>query len=503
MDKSVLLLILDGWGITQQTQYSAIAHARTPYIDQLYKKYLHSQLQASGAAVGLPHGQMGNSEVGHMHLGAGRVIPQDLVRINQAIQSGELATNPTLSAALVYAKAHGKPIHLMGLVTDGGIHAHIDHLKALCSLLAQEDVPVFIHAFTDGRDTAPQSAIGFLDQLVPYQPHVKLATIMGRYYAMDRDQRWERVQTAYDALVHGKGNRTQDWKDAVEKSYKAGITDEFIQPIILTQDSGDPIATIQPEDVVLCFNFRTDRGRQITQVLTQTSFPAYQMHPLSLYYLTLTVYDETFREVQSIFHKSTLINTLGEVLSQQGKSQLRIAETEKYPHVTYFFSGGREEPFPGEERILCPSPQVATYDLAPAMSAYDITRKLTPLLDKQQFDFICLNFANPDMVGHTGVWQAAIKACEVVDACVGQVVEHALKNNYVTFLVSDHGNVEQMFEKDGSPYTAHTTNPVPFVRIAPPTYQHPIRTGTLIDVAPTILQAMHIPIPMEMEGRPL
>ncbi len=502
MDPKVLLLILDGWGITQQTQYSAIAHARTPYINQLYKNYPHSLLQASGAAVGLPDGQMGNSEVGHMHLGAGRVIPQDLVRINRAIQSGELRKNLTLLAALTYAKQHGKPIHLMGLVSDGGIHAHIDHLKGLCSLLAQEDLPVFVHAFTDGRDTAPHSAIGFLDQLTPYQPHVKLATIMGRYYAMDRDQRWERVQVAYDALVQGRGNPTQDWKIAIEQSYKAGITDEFIQPIILTQTSGEPVAAIQPGDVVLCFNFRTDRGRQITQALTQTPFPTYQMHPLSLYYLTLTVYDETFRDVQSIFHKSALTNTLGEVLSQQGKSQLRIAETEKYPHVTYFFSGGREEPFPGEERILCPSPQVATYDLVPAMRAGDITSKVTPLLDKRQFDFICLNFANPDMVGHTGVWQAAIEACEVVDTCVGQVVEHALRNNYITFLVSDHGNVEQMLQEDGSPYTAHTTNPVPFVRIDP-TYQHPVRIGTLINVAPTILQAMHIPIPREMEGRSL
>lgn len=501
MDPKVLLLIVDGWGATQQTQYSAIAHARTPYISQLYKNYPHSQLQASGVAVGLPDGQMGNSEVGHMHLGAGREILQDLVRINRAIQSGELPKNPTLLETVAYAKQHQKPVHLIGLVSDGGVHAHINHLKALCSLLAQEDVPVFVHAFTDGRDTAPHSAIGFIDQLMPYQRHVKLATITGRYYAMDRDQRWERVQVAYDALVHGKGNRTQDWKTAIERSYNAGITDEFIQPIILTESSGSPVATIQPGDVVICFNFRTDRGRQITQVLTQTYFPAYQMYPLPLYYLTLTVYDETFKDVQSIFHKSGLINTLGEVLSQHEKSQLRIAETEKYPHVTYFFSGGREELFPGEERILCPSPQVATYDLAPAMSAYDVTHKITPLLDKRQFDFVCLNFANADMVGHTGVWQAAIEACEVVDDCVGQVVEHALKNNYVTFLVSDHGNAEQMLQ-EGSIYTAHTINPVPFIRIDP-TYQHAVRTGTLIDIAPTILQAMHIPIPIEMEGRPL
>lgn len=502
MNPKVLLMILDGWGLAQQTQYSAIAHARTPYIDQLYKNYPHSQLQASGAAVGLPDGQMGNSEVGHMHLGAGRVIAQDLVRINQAIQSGELATNSVLAAALGYAKIHEKSIHLMGLVSDGGVHAHIDHLKALCSLLAQQEIPVFIHAFTDGRDTAPCSAIQFIDQLTPYQTHAKLATIMGRYYAMDRDQRWERVQIAYDALVHSKGNRTQDWKLAIQKSYNAGITDEFIQPIILTQDTGEPIATIESGDVVLCFNFRTDRSRQLTQVLSQISFPAYQMHPLSLYYLTLTVYDETFKDVKSIFHKSPLTHTLGEVLSQEGKSQLRIAETEKYPHVTYFFSGGREEPFLGEERMLYPSPSVATYDLAPAMSAYDISRQMTRVLARQQFDFICLNFANPDMVGHTGVWQAAIEACEVVDGCVGQLVDEALKNNYVTFVVSDHGNVEQMVQQDGSPYTAHTTNPVPFLYIDP-TYKRPIRRGTLIDVAPTILQAMHVHIPKEMQGRPL
>lgn len=502
MGPKVLLLILDGWGITQQKQYSAIAHAHTPYINQLYKNYPYSQLQASGAAVGLPDGQMGNSEVGHMHLGAGRVIPQDLVRINQAIQSGSLAENPTLLTALKYAKQYKRSIHLMGLVSDGGIHAHIDHLKALCGLVSREGIPVFVHAFTDGRDAAPHSAMRFLDQLLPYEPYVKLATIMGRYYAMDRDQRWERVQIAYDALVHGKGNHTQDWKVAIEKSYDTGVTDEFIRPIILTQASGEPIATIQPRDVVICFNFRTDRGRQITQVLTQAPLPAYQMHPLSLYYLTLTVYDETFQGVQSMFPRSPLVNTLGEVLSQYGKSQLRIAETEKYPHVTYFFSGGREEPFPGEERILRPSPQVATYDLAPAMSAYDITSQVIPLLDKRQFGFICLNFANPDMVGHTGVWQAAIQACEAVDVCVGQVVEHALKNSYVTFLVSDHGNVEQMLQQDGSTYTAHTTNPVPFIHISP-SYQHAIRAGTLIDVAPTILQAMLIPIPLEMEGTPL
>ncbi|OJW68390.1 MAG: phosphoglycerate mutase (2,3-diphosphoglycerate-independent) [Candidatus Amoebophilus sp. 36-38] len=504
MDKKVLLMILDGWGLIDNPCYSAIAHAKTPFIDSLYQRYPFTQLEASGSAVGLPKGQMGNSEVGHMHLGAGRVIPQDLVRIDEAIQSGELANNPTWIKAISYAKQQQKPVHLIGLVSDGGVHSHIDHLKGLCDILRGNNIKTYIHAFTDGRDADPHNAIHFITQLIPYiqDANIELATILGRYYAMDRDKRWERTKIAYDALVHGIGTRTQDWEAAIKKSYAAGITDEFLQPIVLTRASGELVATIQPGDVVLCFNFRTDRGRQITEVLTQTPFPSYQMHPLPLYYLTLTVYDDTFRGVSSIFKKLVLTNTLGEVLSTYGKKQLRIAETEKYPHVTYFFSGGREVPFVGEERILCPSPQVATYDLAPAMSAYEITQRLIPPLEQKRFDFICLNFANPDMVGHTGVWEAAIEACEVVDRCVEKVVTHALQNNYITLLVSDHGNVEQMLQEEGTPYTAHTTNPVPCILIDPVSKQR-LHTGGLIDVAPTILKSMNLPIPSEMNGRPL
>ncbi|MHB9147148.1 MAG: 2,3-bisphosphoglycerate-independent phosphoglycerate mutase [Candidatus Amoebophilus sp.] len=506
MNKKVLLMILDGWGLTDDYQYSAIAQAKTPFIDSLYKSYPSSQLQASGMAVGLPDGQMGNSEVGHMHIGAGRVIPQDLVRINDAIHSGELANNPTLLKALSYAKQQNKAIHLMGLVSDGGIHSHIDHLKGLCKILRKHELPdIFIHAFTDGRDADPHSAIRFIKQLIPYtqDSSIELATIMGRYYAMDRDNRWERIKVAYDALVHGIGNiQTNNWEAAINEAYTAGITDEFIQPIILTQHSGLPIATIQPDDVVLCFNFRTDRSRQITQVLTQTPMPDYQMHLIPLYYLTLTLYDDTFQGIHNIFSKLPLTNTLGEVLSNYGKKQLRIAETEKYPHVTYFFSGGREISFKGEERILCPSPQVATYDLAPAMSAYQITEQLIPILAQKEFDFICLNFANADMVGHTGVWKAAVEACEVVDRCVEKVVNYALRNGYMVLLVSDHGNAEQMLQHEGTAYTAHTNNPVPSILIAP-SFSQSLYAGTLIDIAPTILKYMELPTPLEMEGKPL
>jgi 2,3-bisphosphoglycerate-independent phosphoglycerate mutase len=505
MDKKVILMILDGWGLTNNEQYSAIAQARTPYIDNLYKRYPFNQLQASGKAVGLPEGQMGNSEVGHMHIGAGRVIPQDLVRINDAIHSGELANNTILLDALSYAKQKGKSIHLMGLVSDGGIHSHIGHLKGLCEILKRYELPnIFVHAFTDGRDTSPQSAIQFIEQLITYTQNstIRLATIMGRYYAMDRDNRWERIKVAYDALVHGVGNiRTNDWEKAIKQAYIAGITDEFLRPIIITQPSGTPITTIQPGDVVLCFNFRTDRSRQITQVLTQIPMLDYQMQPIPLYYLTLTLYDNTFKNVHTIFSKLSLTNTLGEILSLHGKNQLRITETEKYPHVTYFFSGGREVPFKGEERILCPSPQVATYDLAPAMSAYHITEQLIPLLSKKKFDFICLNFANADMVGHTGVWQAAVEACEVVDRCVEKVVTYALQNDYMILLVSDHGNAEQMLQAN-NPYTAHTANPVPCILIDT-SFNKPLHEGTLIDIAPTILKYMGIPIPSEMDGKPL
>jgi 2,3-bisphosphoglycerate-independent phosphoglycerate mutase len=503
--RKVLLLILDGWGLTDQTQYSAIAHAKTPFIDSLYQKYPHTSLEASGKSVGLPPGQMGNSEVGHIHIGAGRVIPQSLVRINQAIESGELAHNQALLAAFDYAKKQQKAVHFIGLVSDGGVHSHIDHLKALCSIAKENGIEqLFIHAFTDGRDTDPHSGLGFLNDLVAHtkQTTGQLASIMGRYYAMDRDQRWERTKIAYDALVHGKGLLTSDWQEVIKQTYSQGITDEFIKPILVTHQDGRPLACIRPGDVVLCFNFRTDRSRQLTQVLTQVLPPILGIEPMSLYYLTLTVYDETFQGVSSIFDKAQLVNTLGEVLSKYEKTQLRIAETEKYPHVTYFFSGGREEPFVGEQRILCPSPKVSTYDQQPEMAAWDITAQAISILESQTYDFIGINFANPDMVGHTGNWQATIKACEVVDTCVEKLINMALKRDYLTLIVADHGNAEQMLTQTGSPYTAHTTNLVPCI-LVDKHFNKPLQPGTLADLAPTILQCIGIPIPAEMDGTPL
>jgi 2,3-bisphosphoglycerate-independent phosphoglycerate mutase len=503
--RKVLLLILDGWGLTDQTQYSAIAHAKTPFIDSLYQKYPHTSLEASGRSVGLPPSQMGNSEVGHMHIGAGRVIPQSLVRINQAIDSGELAHNPALLAAFDYAKKQQKAVHFLGLVSDGGVHSHIDHLKALCSYAQDQGIDkLFIHAFADGRDADPHSGLGFLSDLVAYtqQTTGQLASIMGRYYAMDRDQRWERTKVAYDALVHGKGLLISDWQEAIKQTYSQGISDEFIQPIIVTHQDRRPLACIRPGDVVLCFNFRTDRSRQLTQVLTQAPPSILGMESLSLYYLTLTIYDETFQGVSSLFDRAQLVNTLGEVLSKHGKTQLRIAETEKYPHVTYFFSGGREEPFAGEQRILCPSPKVSTYDQQPEMAAWDITAQAISILESQTHDFIGINFANPDMVGHTGNWQATIKACEVVDACVEKLVNLALERDYITWIVADHGNAEQMLTQAGSAYTAHTTNLVPCI-LVDKHLNKSLQPGKLADLAPTILQCMGIPIPAEMDGIPL
>jgi 2,3-bisphosphoglycerate-independent phosphoglycerate mutase len=505
MNKKLLLVILDGWGISDQVQYSAISQAKTPFINGLYQKFPHTTLEASGMAVGLPEGQMGNSEVGHMHIGGGRVIPQSLVRINQAIESGELAHNKTLTAAFEYAKKQHKAIHLMGLVSDGGIHSHLNHLKALCTIAKDHELKdVFIHAFTDGRDTDPHSGIYFLGELVKHAQHTtgRLASITGRYYSMDRDCRWERVQVAYDALVHGQGIKTKDWNSAVQQAYSQGITDEFIQPIVITNQADMPVARIQAGDVIICFNFRTDRSRQLTQVLTQAKRQIPGMNPLALYYLTLTVYDESFQGIHPIFDKQIIKNTLGEALSKHGKTQLRIAETEKYPHVTYFFSGGKEAPFLGEERILCASPSVSTYDQQPEMAAYEVTDQTIAALQKKSYDFLCINFANPDMVGHTGNWHATIKACEVVDACVERVVGTALANHYATLIVADHGNAEQMFNPSGNPYTAHTTNPVPCI-LVDHDYQGALYAGNLTDIAPTILQCMGLPVPEEMTGRPL
>ncbi|MFM2428505.1 MAG: hypothetical protein RL012_389 [Bacteroidota bacterium] len=503
--KKLILLILDGWGIAPQTQDSAIDQANTPFIKALSQQYPSSQLLASGMAVGLPEGQVGNSEVGHMNLGAGRVVDQSLVSINKAISSGAFYQNQALLAAFSYAKTYQKAVHLLGLVSDGGVHSHLDHLKALCQAAQDHALEqLFIHAFTDGRDTTPQSAIQFLSSL---EAHLKtttgqLASVVGRYYAMDRDQRWERTKVAYDALVHGQGMRAQSWHKAIEQSYVQGITDEFLQPIVLTNQEGVPKACLQEGDVVLCFNFRTDRSRQITRVLTQAALPELGMHPRKLHYLTMTMYDERFQDVKPLFEKNVLKNTLGEVLSRYGKKQLRITETEKYPHVTYFFSGGREELFSGEERILCPSPQVPTYDLSPDMAAPAITEKVLPVLTQQNVDFICLNFSNADMVGHTGVFEATVKACEVVDQCLERVVKKALENDYIALIVSDHGNADKMRTAQRHPYTAHTENPVPCILVDQQA-QRPLRNGKLADVAPTILQCMGLPVPSAMKGKPL
>jgi 2,3-bisphosphoglycerate-independent phosphoglycerate mutase len=506
LSKKVILIIMDGWGIakTGEENRSAILAANTPFYDSILQKYPHSKLEASGLAVGLPDGQMGNSEVGHTNLGAGRVVYQDLVKINLAVSEGTLAQEPALAQALDYAKAEGKRVHFIGLVSDGGVHSHIDHLKGLCKIAADRGLSdVFVHAFTDGRDTDPKSGLGFLTELSESmaQSTGRIASITGRYYAMDRDKRWERVKLAYDALVHGEGKHVPaaDVLKAVQASYEEGVTDEFITPIIATNADGSPLALIQDGDVVLCFNFRTDRGREITQVLTQQDFHEQNMHKLNLKYVTMTNYDDTFKGVDVIFDKDNLNNTLGEVLESAGKKQIRIAETEKYPHVTFFFSGGREKPFEGESRLLCPSPKVATYDLQPEMSAFDIRDAIVPELVKEDVDFVCLNFANPDMVGHTGVFEAAVKACETVDQCVQAVVTTGLEHGYSSIIIADHGNSDYMSNDDGSPNTAHSLNLVPCI-LVDNEYQKPINNGKLADIAPTILALMGIAQPAEMTG---
>jgi 2,3-bisphosphoglycerate-independent phosphoglycerate mutase len=506
MDKKVILVILDGWGLATEPAVSAIQQARTPFVDSLFARFPHSRLQASGEAVGLPEGQMGNSEVGHMNIGAGRVVYQDLVRINKAIREHKLGANPALKEAFEYARTHKKPVHLMGLLSDGGVHSHIDHLKALCTIAFDYEVEhVFIHAFTDGRDTDPKSGVKFINELEEHLDHHargKIASIIGRYYAMDRDNRWERIKDAYDLLVRGRGTPSQNLIKSVLDSYKVGITDEFVRPIVKVDNDGQPIATIREGDVVLCFNFRTDRGRQITQALFLRDFPDYEMHRLPLHYLTLTNYDDTFADVKPLFEKDNLNNTLGEVLARQGKTQLRMAETEKYPHVTFFFSGGRETVFEGERRKVIPSPKVATYDLQPEMSAPELRDTVVQELQSGEPDFICLNFANPDMVGHTGVFDAVVKACEVVDACTEAVVTTALKNGYSAIIIADHGNADYMVNPDGTPNTAHTTNLVPCI-LASQQYTGQLADGKLGDVAPAILEIMGLPQPEDMTGTSL
>lgn len=504
MNKKVLLTILDGWGIAQNPNVSAIDQAKTPFFRSLLEKYPHSQLEAAGLAVGLPEGQMGNSEVGHMNIGAGRVVYQDLVRVNKAIEGGDLHHNPVLTRAFLHAKNHQKAVHFIGLVSDGGVHSHIDHLKRLISIAHSHQIQkLFVHAFTDGRDTDPKGGVHYLADLMAHLKSTtgKLASVVGRYYAMDRDKRWERIKLAYDLLVHGRGTPAANALDALAASYRDGITDEFIKPLAITED-GKPVATLQAGDVVVCFNFRTDRGRQITQALTQQDFADHGMHTLPLHYVTLTGYDDTFKDIQVVFEKDNLDNTLGEVVAKAGKKQIRIAETEKYPHVTYFFSGGRETAFPGERRILCPSPKVPTYDLKPEMSAADIRDRIIPELHRQEADFICLNFANPDMVGHTGVFEAAVTACEVVDQCNQAVTEAARSNGYAVIIIADHGNADVMINDDGSPNTAHTTNPVPCIFVDD-TYQGRLKDGKLGDLAPTILKLMGLAAPAEMTGEVL
>lgn len=502
MNKKVLLMILDGWGIAKNKAVSAVDQAKTPFISSLYARYANSKLEASGLAVGLPAGQMGNSEVGHMNIGAGRVVYQDLVRINKAVEENELDENPVLKEAFSYARENRRSVHLIGLVSDGGVHSHIDHVKGIVSIAHRQGITnLFVHAFTDGRDTDPKSGYLFLKDLVSHLNSTtgKVASVIGRYYAMDRDKRWERVKLAYDLMVKGIGEKVEDPLGAVQRSYDNNVTDEFIKPLVVVNEKQQPLATIQEGDVVLCFNFRTDRGREITQVLTQEDFPDHGMKKLNLYYVTLTNYDDSFENVKLIFDKDNLENTLGEIVSAAGKKQIRIAETEKYPHVTFFFSGGREQVFPGESRILCPSPKVATYDLKPEMSAHDIKDKIIPELRKREPDFVCLNFANPDMVGHTGVFEAAVKACETVDLCAREVTEAALEGGYSTIIIADHGNADMMINEDGTPNTAHTTNLVPCI-LVDRDYKGKLKNGKLGDLAPTILTLMGIPIPSQMTG---
>jgi 2,3-bisphosphoglycerate-independent phosphoglycerate mutase len=500
---------MDGWGVakTGEENRSAVIAANTPFYDSILQQYPNSRLEASGLAVGLPDGQMGNSEVGHTNLGAGRVVYQDLVKINLAVSEGTLAHEKALVEAFDYAKLNNKNVHFIGLVSDGGVHSHIEHLKGLCKIAADKAIEnVFVHAFTDGRDCDPKSGLGFLTELKDAMNKTtgRLASVTGRYYAMDRDKRWERVKLAYDAMVLGEGKHVPEMGvlQAVQASYEEGVTDEFILPIIATNEFGAPISVIQEGDVVLCFNFRTDRGREITEVLTQQDFHEQNMHKLNLKYITMTNYDDTFKGVDVIFDKDNLNNTLGEVLESAGKKQIRIAETEKYPHVTFFFSGGREKPFEGESRLLCPSPKVATYDLQPEMSAFGIRDSIVPELEKGEVDFVCLNFANPDMVGHTGVFEAAVKACEVVDQCVQAVVTTGLNHGYSSIIIADHGNSDYMMNDDGSPNTAHSLNLVPCI-LVDNTYQNPIKNGKLADIAPTILDLMGIAKPVEMTGTSL
>ncbi|MGB5981441.1 MAG: 2,3-bisphosphoglycerate-independent phosphoglycerate mutase [Nonlabens sp.] len=503
MNKKTILMILDGWGITQDPKVSAIAQANTPFIDSLYDNYPHATLRTDGEHVGLPEGQMGNSEVGHMNLGAGRIVYQDLAKINKAIKDDTLKDEKVLVEALAFAKAESKKVHLLGLVSDGGVHAHIDHLKALLDVAQEHEVEeVFVHAFTDGRDVDPKSGKGFIEELEQHMSgtSAQLASVVGRYFAMDRDQRWERVAKAYNLIVNGLGAPTHDAVESIQQSYDDGKTDEFIEPIVVLNGT-EPVATVEDGDVVIFFNYRTDRGRELTQMLSQNDYHEQNIHKLDLHYVTMTKYDESFKGIQVIFEKDNLKNTLGEVISKAGKTQTRIAETEKYPHVTFFFNGGQEDPFEGEERIMCNSPKVATYDLQPEMSIDCVSSSIIPEINKQSADFICLNFANPDMVGHTGSMEAAVAACEAVDAAAKEVITAAQENDYSVIVIADHGNCEVMQNPDGSMNTAHTTNPVPIIMVDKDLKE--VKDGILGDIAPTILKLIGVKQPEEMTQKPL
>ncbi|MEM0996710.1 MAG: 2,3-bisphosphoglycerate-independent phosphoglycerate mutase [Bacteroidota bacterium] len=504
MSDKVILIIMDGWGMAQNAAASAIHAAKTPFFDASLTNCPNSRLQASEEPVGLPAGQMGNSEVGHMNIGAGRVVYQDLVRISKEIAEGQFGQNPTYRKLVAYSQTQQKPLHLIGLLSDGGVHSHLDHLKGIVTQLAREEnfPEVFIHVFTDGRDTAPNGGLAYVRELEAHLQAVgkgKIATVIGRYFAMDRDKNWDRVRQAYDLLVHGTGTAAPSAEAAIQAAYRAEVTDEFIPPTVIRENE-NPIAILQADDAVLFYNFRTDRGRQITYALTQNPLPEQEMQPLSLHYCTMTRYDDSFSGIEVLYDKADIRDGLGETLAAHGKQQIRIAETEKYPHVTFFFNGGREEPFAGEHRILCPSPKVATYDLKPEMSAGEIRDKIIPEIEKGAVDFVCLNFANPDMVGHTGVFEAAVKACETVDTCTREVVEAARANGYTVLVTADHGNADRMRNPDGSPHTAHTTALVPLILHDPSERGFRLRDGKLGDLAPTILTLMGLPLPEAMTG---
>ena len=501
MSKKVILVIMDGWGLGTVKASDAIQNANVPFVSSLYSKYPNTTLVTCGEDVGLPEGQMGNSEVGHLNLGAGRIVYQELQRINVAVRDASFAANEKLLESIRYAKAKEVTLHLLGLVSDGGVHSHINHVKAILDTCKKEGLAdVAVHVFTDGRDTDPKSGLQFVREL---EEHMKVSTgkvasVSGRYYAMDRDKRWERVKLAYEALVLGKGEGASEAAAAIQHAYDHNITDEFIKPTIITKDGAEP-TLIKDGDAVIAFNFRTDRCREITQVLTQTNMPDFGMHRLNVHYTTMTEYDKTFENVHVIFETDNLNNTLGQVLENNGKKQIRIAETEKYPHVTFFFNGGRELPFEGEIRIMIPSPKVATYDLQPEMSAFELTDAIIPEIEKGSADFICLNYANADMVGHTGIFAAAIKAVETVDQCVNRLVTAALAHDYTVFLTADHGNADYMINEDGTPNTAHTLNLVPLF-VIDKEWKGTVKPGKLGDIAPSILSMMQLPIPQQMTG---